>query len=204
MMMSIFDLNSEPDSTPPPQPPTAVKQAEMRKMVGYENISDVAADAPSDYATPANRESKRERASGRSERSERASVRTQAAQKKDAEAAAKAERQQRALETIGKKYAKLLAELPYEFWARFADDPRLKLNPEQAKELADDYFLLAQSINPDLTSPWVIALGIVISNAILIVERLKYLGDEEKIQKLADETVKHFVQEDEDEDDRKR
>ena len=200
--MSIFDLNSEPDSTPPPPPPTEVKQSQMRKMVGYDTIQDVAADAPSDYATPSNRERGDSRT--RREKTERSSARTQAQVKRDAEAQVKAERQQRALETIGKKYAKLLAELPYEFWARFADDPRLKLNPEQAKELADDYFLLAQSINPDLTSPWVIALGIVISNAILIVERLKYLGDEEKIQKLADETVKHFIQEDEDEDDRKR
>lgn len=204
--MSIFDLNSEPEiggsSSAPPPPPTEVKQAQMRKMVGYDTIEDVAKDAPSDYATPANGE---RGSTSRRERANRSTVRKETQNKREAAEAEKAERQQKALNTIGKKYAKLLAELPYEFWARFADDPRLKLSDEQAKELADDYFLLAQSINPDLTSPWVIALGIVISNAILIVERLKYLGDEEKIKKLAEEAVNHFtVTEEEDEEEDRR
>lgn len=185
--MGIFDFSLNDDSSPKqgPPPPTEseVKQSQMRKLGGFDSIKDVADAAPSDYATPVNASPRQSR------RESRTGTRSAAASKREIAEQAKEEQKRKAMETVGKHYAKLLAELPYKFWAKFADDPRLSLTPEQSKELADSYYLLAQSINPDFTSPWIIALGVVIQNAILVVERFSMLNDEEKLDKLATEAA---------------
>jgi len=147
-----------------------VKQEEVRKMGGFTSIQDVAKSAPTDYkdAPPSTGTGKRQTA------------RQAEVTKKALEEAKKEDRRQKALETIGKRYAEMLAKIPYKMWARFADDQRLDLTKEEAAELAQSYFELAQAINPDLTSPWVIGIGVIIQNGMLVTARLKYLADEEK------------------------
>lgn len=181
--MSFFNILGDDDATPVGEgklPPAStvtpkpsegeVKQAEVRKMGGYTSIEDVAKAAPSSYAEssiPSSGTSKR-------------SVRQTAATKKEQEDAKRELRKQQALETIGKRYAEMLAKIPYKMWARFADDQNLDLTKEEGAELAQSYYELAQAINPDLTSPWVIGLGLIIQNGMLVTARLKYLADEEK------------------------
>jgi hypothetical protein len=70
-------------------------------------------------------------------------------------------------------------------WAKFARDQFFELTPEEAKELSDAYFELAQALQPDLTSPWVIGFGIMVQNGMLIAPRLRYMKEQEAKAALA-------------------
>jgi hypothetical protein len=70
--------------------------------------------------------------------------------------------------------------VPYETWSFFAHDPRLRLTPEESKELADSYYVLAQAYEPDFSKPFWLIPTIAMSHVGLIAERMVYLNEKEK------------------------
>jgi hypothetical protein len=173
--MGIFDFDSEPGNQPPKpdkkvkDSPPELKQSEMRKMSGFSDINEVARNAP---ASPGSVETNTSQRSSR-----RAATQERKVSKEESEKLEKLERQRAALNTIGKRYCKMMADAPYEMWARFAQDDFLRLTPDEGKELSDAYFELLNALEPDLTSPWVIAGGIVFMNAFMVGKRLKHLQE---------------------------
>lgn len=179
--MGIFDFNLGSEEKEE-KLPADIKQEEVRKMSGFSGISDVAKAAPSSYSETAPSQTRVRSAAPASAKQAKLS-------KADAAAAAKEERKRKALETVGKRYCKLIAEIPYDMWAKFAEDKMLALNEAEAKELADSYYELAQAIEPDFSNPWIIGFGICIQNGMLITSRYKYLSDlEEEAKKDKDES----------------
>jgi hypothetical protein len=168
--VGIFDIGKDNDEIATPDK-AGVKQEQVKQMAGFKDIREVAKAAPSGYGTS----NPSDTPSGR-----RLSSRDKAKQKEEQERQEKLEKRRRAIATLGKRYAKWLAENPYKMWAAFADDDRLKLNPEEAAELSEMYFELAEALEPDLTAWYVIAIGIAAQNSSLVIERLKYINEMEK------------------------
>lgn len=157
------------------------KQKSVREMSGYDSISAVRSAAPESTAG----ESFNIHAPADRLRTGAGSVRGAAPKKltKEELVAAEKEKQRlRALETVGKEYMRKLASVPYDSWAMLAADSYYKLKPEEAKELADSYYILAQSTNIDFSNPWVMGLGILSLHAVLIADRLKHMNRSEDVK----------------------
>lgn len=152
------------------------KQKSVREMSGFDSIGAVRNAAPSSTAGEFNINPEKPRS--------RTSARAVQQSKEDLVAAEKEKQRLRALETVGKEYMRKLASVPYESWATLADDPYYKLKPEEAKDLADSYYILAQSTNIDFSNPWVMGLGILSLHAVLIADRLKHMNRPDDIKAL--------------------
>lgn len=174
---SIFKLSDDDevaktDKEKKSEQPDTTKQEQVKKMSGFSDIGEVKRAAPSSYETT----------SAAPPRSRRATAIETKKSKEEQEKLEKEQRKQAAINTIGKRYTRLLAETPYEMWARFAEDPALSLTKEESDELAGAYFELAQALQPDLTSPWVLAGGIVFLNVTIVGRRLKHLKKMEQTE----------------------
>jgi len=169
-------ISDDDDFAKPKSAQTTTKQEEVRKVSGYKSIGDVANAAPSSYGDVKTSPAAARRI---------AAAATKRETKEEIAAREKEERKQKAIATIGARYCKLLATTPYSMWAKFARDQFFELTPEEAKELSDAYFELAQALQPDLTSPWVIGFGIMVQNGMLIAPRLRYMKEQEAKAALA-------------------
>jgi hypothetical protein len=188
-IMSIFSLDNDKTdkkdefATPLPKKEikkddsAQIKQDQIKKMSGFSSIKDVASAAPSRLGERETLDSPA--VTRRLSSPRKLSKAEQEAQEKEE----KLERKRRALKTVGRRYAKWLAENPYKMWAAFADDDDLKLNPEESAELTEAYFELAEALEPDLTSPWVIGVGILAMNTSLVTTRLKHIRSLEEKEK---------------------
>lgn len=175
--MTFFDRNKKPDT---PTPKAADQQTAIGEMSGFRGIEDVKRNAPASTAEPTATPAPGVDKSRELGAKRVAAVQGKARTKKEQEAqdaAKQAEAQQKALETVGKTITNKLAALPYEVWSALAADPNLKLRTEEQKELADQYFLLVQSINPDFTKPVWLLGSIFLLNSVMISERIKYMND---------------------------
>lgn len=164
--MKIFDLDDEvkPVSVKPATPAATEPAPNIRKMSGYDGIASVreaASSTPEPVARP---------------------LRQSRVQKEAAEAAAKEEKRLAAMAVIGTQMMKEVAEIPYSTWAFLAQDPELRLSPDEAKELAESYYLMAQAIGADFSGPWSIGFTIIMQNLGFIGTRLK-LQAEKKSQR---------------------
>jgi hypothetical protein len=141
------------------------KQSEVRRMSGFDTIDEVA-------------EAARKRTSGEEEAASRARGKSRIAsarnkrQEEEAKAAKEAADRQKAREVVGKHLMNKLANIPYDAWAAYANDPRFKLSAEESKELADGYYLLATSLDLNFNSPLWLFLGVAFYNIVLVAERL--------------------------------
>lgn len=151
-----------------------IKQEEVRKTSGFDSIGAVAAAAPSSYAESSGQVSSP--SSSQSYRKTSSATSTKAA-KEAAAAAEKEAKRQKAIETFGKRYCKMAAEMPYDVWARIMGYDFLKLTEEQAQSLAEEYYEFIEIIKPDFTSPWTMLAALGIHNAILVGERVKMVND---------------------------
>lgn len=143
----------------------------VRQMSGYKNIEDVKKDAPTSDEAPASSRGQRQTSAAQTQRTSRAQVTAQA--EKDR---AKAERQQRAMEIIGKQLMDGLAGVPYEIWAFWLSDPALALKEEEQKELADAYYMLAQAFEPDFSKPIYLVPILALMNLRFTGRRFAYLA----------------------------
>lgn len=146
------------------------KRNQIKSISGYSSTEEV-------------REAARKVVEGAGEKTAKPTSTRSARQREIDQERAKEEKKQAAMQAVGHHIMGKVASLPYDVWAKFADDEHLKLTPEQHKELAESYFLLAQTLNVDFSGPIALAFGIAISNAVLVGERLKYMSDKEEKQK---------------------
>jgi hypothetical protein len=164
--MGLFDFgDSVKENSSESEFATPNKQAQIRKQSGFDNISDVAKAAP-------------EKIASEQTTSSIAPARTRKLSKLDKEEQErqeKLEKKRKAIKTLGRRYAKWLAENPYKMWSAFADDDFLALTKEESQELTEMYFELAEALEPDLTSWYVIVFGILAMNASLVTVRLKHI-----------------------------
>jgi hypothetical protein len=150
------------------------KQESVRGMAGYRDLSDVKNSAPDSTAgfsvdpdTPRRRT--------------RATNAAATEQQKEAAAAAEAERLRlRALETAGKHILGKLASVPYDAWAMMAADEYYHLKPEEVKELADSYYIIAQGMKIDFSKPIWMMVGVLSLHSVLIADRLKHMAEEKR------------------------
>lgn len=177
--MGFFDFKLDdkeiavPESEKKPEAQTSTKQQEVKKMSGYSDIKQVARDAPSSYdqnAAPAS--------APRRGRQSAAAMRASEEDRKRAEDEA---REKRIFEILAPKYCDMLARMPYKMWAAYAHELQLNLTEDEAKEIADLYFKLAEAMKPKMSSPWVMVFGIGVAHVGLVLPRLRLL--EEKAQK---------------------
>ena len=143
--------------------------SETKKMTGYKSIDDVAAAAPSnaaEIATPVKSSS-----AVASSTKAPTGKRLTAEQKKEEE---KNKAVEEALSKIGVEMMTELANLPYDAWAAFFGDPDLKLSAEQAKTLADSYFLIAKALKPEQMASWKILIAFAaLQNTRIVLQKLR-------------------------------
>jgi len=156
------------------QPDTS---SETKKMTGFRDIADVAASAPeratgADVATPAKTSTRTGTPSGKRQTAE---------QKKEAERNALVEE---ALGKVGVEMMRELACLPYEAWAFFFSDPGLKLTEQQAKTLADNYYLIAKALRPEEIMSWKVLLALaMLQNTRIVLLKLREHSERVENQK---------------------
>lgn len=88
-----------------------------------------------------------------------------------------------AMEKIGKQICAELAAVPYDTWAFLVNDTEVSLSDEEKKDLTEKYYILAQSIEPDFSSPWFLATALFLQNLTLIAKRLKIRHEKKLIEK---------------------
>lgn len=177
--MPLFDDNDF--AMPTAERPVARKDAgekaeakaeNIRGMSGYSSIDDVARNAPTfetetqQAGTPAMsgaRKPTRKQVSDQLAEQER--------RRKIDE-----ERRQKAMQVVGERLMVGLANAPYEVWAMLAADPMLRLNPDEQKELADAYMILAQAYEPDFSKPIYLIPTIMLMHARIGLTRTAYLA----------------------------
>jgi hypothetical protein len=176
--MGLFDKPA-PKVSPSPAPSVArpaedpARTTELHKMAGTSSLAEVAATAPANASAV----TEASRARGR------ARVTATREPVKTPEQIAKEQQQQKAMEIVGKDIMSTIAALPYDTWAFMAADEEMKLTPEEAKELADAYYLLAQTANPDFSKPvWLIG-ALLFKNVGLVGKRMKIQAAKEKRKK---------------------
>lgn len=158
------------------EPELPTKTGEIRNMAGHGgDFASAAKSAPEstaqEVASPAN--SKPSTRSRRPSSSAPAPVSTKEMQDlaKKAEAI---EKQRAALQRIGEEMMRDIAGTPYEVWAFLAQDPSLKLTKEEEKDLAEAYWLVAQSISLGDTPVWITApLFLLSRNGRLVKARME-------------------------------
>lgn len=160
---------------------TEKRQSELRGISGFASIGDVKAAAPSStVGETVNATGKTSgRASPASSRIASVGRKTTA----DVEADRKAAKRQLALETAGRAILKKAAKLPYETWAILASDSDMELTPEQARDLADTYFEIAQGFDIDFSNPYILLFGMAGMHVDLVATRIKITNEKEKAKK---------------------
>ena len=141
---------------------------------GFASLKDAAAAAPdrTDDSTP-QRRGKKTAAAGQPQ------AITQTAEEKKKE-----ELKKQAMEQIGKQICAELAAVPYDTWAFLVDDAECSLTPEEKKDLTEKYFLLAQTLEPDFSSPWFLIIAVSLQNMVLMAKRLKMRKEKKAQQEL--------------------
>lgn len=171
--MGLFTSKDKTDN-PPPAPGAAGN--EIRKLAGAGDLAATVRAAPSDPSEARIETSKPSRGRPSVSRSGPAATSTEQSEK-DRQ---KQERKERSLRVIGSQLTKGVAEIPYDLWAFFYADPELCLTKEEAKELAEAYFELAQAMDVDFSHPIWIAFTIVITNKAMIKARWEMLQEKER------------------------
>ena len=151
----------EPEATKPPD------LAEQTKQVsGFSNIAEVRSAAPekSDIAMP----------SGSTPVPVRTlSKQAKAAMEKAQQEAVDAAKREKSRELVGRHLLNKIAKLPYSVWAYLAADPSLALSPEEQKDLADAYYMLAQAYDVDFSKPAYAMLVVMAAHADILTVRLE-------------------------------
>lgn len=166
--MGLFDgkPNAEKQTAKSDSAESSAKQNQIKSISGFDSTEEV-------------REAARKVVESADKTAKPASTRSARQREIDKERE-KEEKKQAAMQAVGQHIMGKVASIPYDVWARFAEDDKLKLTPEQHKELAQSYFLLAQTMNLDFSGPVALVIGIAVSNAVLVGERLKYLAEKEE------------------------
>lgn len=151
--------------------PVDAKGSQLDSMANFPDMAAAVGAAPSttkagaeEIARPSNRPSSR---------ASRTPPSAPVPPAKTAEEIKKEELRKKALDVVGKELCSEIAEIPYEVWAFMASNPELRLTKEEATELADSYFLLAQAIDPDFSSPWMLGFTLMAKNVVLVAKRVK-------------------------------
>lgn len=147
-----------------------VKSESVRSMSGFASLADVKRQAPTDDAEGERPVRGRKSAS---EKQRSRSAETAQAAKKDA---AKEELKKKALEVVGEDICADIASIPYDVWAFWMADPNLALTKDEQEKLAKSYFLLAQVMEPDLSSPWMLGVMVLLNNVRMVGRRFTYLA----------------------------
>lgn len=172
--MGLWGDSKKPSSETPPD-----KGDQVRAMAGYPDLATATSMAPSSTAKPASTDE----TSSKSRRATKSAAAQPPANQPTAEQIARERLRLEAMAVVGKDFMKDVAGLPYEVWSFMASDPELKLDKEEQEKLADSYWILAQSINPDFSSPWMLGFSLVLKNAALVGKRMKMLHDKEMLGK---------------------
>lgn len=160
--MTLWGNDDKPDT------PENVKGESVRSMSGFASLADVKSQAPKDDAE--------ERPAGKRGRTSKQTARateTAQAARKDAE---KEERKKEAMKVVGEDVCKDIASIPYDVWAFYMQDPNLSLTPDEQTKLAKSYFLLAQVLEPDLSSPWMLGVMVLLNNVRMVGRRFTYIA----------------------------
>jgi hypothetical protein len=154
--------------------------SETKKMTGFKDIGDVAANAPEKASSAGVASPSR---SATSARGKKVSAEQQKQEEKD-------KKVDEALSKVGTEMMKELACLPYEAWSLFFSDPDLRLTEEEAKQLANSYFLIAQSLKPEQLASWKVLLALALLQNFRIAVK-KQMKHSEKVtkQKAADKAM---------------
>lgn len=167
--MGLWKKTDTPDSsTVAPD-----KGTQVRNMVGYEDLASAAAVAPASTARPTSTDE----TSSKSRRATKTAQQPTAPGPSAAEIAKERLRLE-AMQAVGESMMKEIAGLPYEVWAFWVGNSELKLNKEETEKLAKQYYLLAQALNPDFSSPIMICISIGLTNAAMVGKRWKVINDE--------------------------
>lgn len=167
--MGLFDKAKEKEKTNSGTTPEAAgaqqpdRMNEIRNISGFNSLDDVAATAQDIINESARKSADKKRISPK--------------MKEEAEAQAKAVKRALALQTLGKFFCKELTTIPYDLWAKFYDDPVLKLSTEEATRLTEATFLVVQGFDVDFSSPWIGLLGLGLMHSAIIGQRMKHLVD---------------------------
>jgi hypothetical protein len=152
--------------------PSPDRDSQLRNMAEFPDLATAVASAPATTKSSPDDVAKPSRAVRRSSPPSASSAGS--AQPAPTQEEITKERLRReAMATIGKDVCEEIAAIPYEVWAFMASDPELRLTDEERKKLADSYFLLAQSVNPDFSSPWMLMFVVIAKNAMLVTKRVK-------------------------------
>ena len=143
---------------PDNQAPDRMK--EIRNLSGFSSLDDVAETARDIVNESARKQGERKKFTPR--------------QKEELEAAAKEAKRKLALETLGRFFCRELTVIPYDMWAKFYNDPVLRLTPEEATKLTEATFLVVQGFDIDFSSPWIGLLGLVLMHAAAIGHRIQH------------------------------
>lgn len=179
--MALFDRKqnaNKPDAGNVSESVSA-KQESVSKMDGYATMGDVknaAPDSTSSFTVEPERQ-----------RGKRSTTRNVKDVAQEAGAIQSEKDRLKALETAGKRILERLASVPYDAWAKLAEDEFYRLKPDEAKELAESYYLIAQGAKMDFSKPIWMITGVACLHLILVSERLKYMN--EKAESAKDENL---------------
>lgn len=157
---------------------------EIRKMGGHDgDITAAAQDAPDNTDIPIPSSTRAVRRGRKPSNIQP----IQPIQTISAEEAAKQAKVDLARKKIGEDMMRDLAALPYDVWAFIASDESKSLTKEEEKELADAYYLVAQSFSFSSSPTWMAVLFLISRNSRLIKSRVKSLKElEETIKEIKD------------------
>lgn len=157
---------------------------EIRKMGGHDgDITSAAQDAPDNTDIPIPSSTRTVRRGRKPSNIQP----IQPIQTISAEDAAKQAKIDLARKKIGEDMMRDLAGLPYDVWAFIASDESKSLTKEEEKELADAYYLVAQSFSFSSSPTWTAVLFLISRNSRLIKSRVKSLKElEETIKEIKD------------------
>lgn len=137
------------------------RMKEIRGLSGFNSLDDVAATAQDIINESARKSADRKRVTPK--------------QKEEMEAQLKAQKRALALQTLGKFFCKELTTIPYDLWAKFYNDPALKLSVVEAERLTEATFLVVQGFDIDFSSPWIGLTGLLLMHGAIIGQRMQHL-----------------------------
>jgi hypothetical protein len=150
------------------------QQTEIRNLGGFKDISDVANAAK----TRPQKDKTLTSGTVSSARKEQMEI--------EAKVKLEMERRARARETVGKHIMSRIASVPYEAWAAFAGEEFLNLSEPEQKNLAEQYFLLAEAGDFNFDRWYWILGGIIIANVKLVTVRVNFLMEKKQKEELTD------------------
>jgi hypothetical protein len=156
------------------EPTTPSREEEIRRMVGSDgSLSQAISEAPDNTGIAIPSTSAPSRGRKRRNQQEPAAQTKPELQVKTAAEIAAEEKRLAAVKKIQGEMAKDVAGIPYEVWAFIAQDDAKALKPDEEKELADAYALVAETLPLGNFSPmWTGIMFILSRNAKFIRARM--------------------------------